>query len=882
MNYPIWETTTIGGASLIALIAVLHVYISHLAVGGGAFIWLTDRKGFRDNDPQLHEYVRKHTWFFLLLTMVFGGLSGVGIWFIISLVHPAGTSLLIHNYVFGWAIEWVFFVGEIIALLVYHYQFDRLNRSQRMTLSFLYFLFAWLSLVIINGILSFMLTPGKWVETHNFWHGFFNPTYFSSVFFRTSAALMIAGLFGYVTSVFIKEEAFRNRMIRYCSKWLLYPMIGVVIGGIWYYFSIPEDIRIAAFGINPQTTAPVHLMIVATVLIFITGVLFSLRTSQVTQKALTFVLVIIGLGWMAGFEYTREVARKPFVVNKVLYSTSLLAEEAENYKQTGLLPAAKWSAVKEITPENKMAAGRELFNLQCLPCHTINGIRNDIVEKTAAFPYMGVMALITGQGKVNDYMPPFAGSQQELEVLAGYITSEINNKEIVAGPEIQEVQAKSDIELPPFSREDDYLVLAWNDLGMHCISDCDPWFVILPPANTIEAQVIKRGELPEIVTEGVELSYKVEPGFENPARHVEFWKYAKSNFGVDLEENVGLGGLGMSGAFQLDEDLMSFKAALIPVVPYSDNGEYNPYPLFIVEARDSETGELLASTRVVTPSSTEMGCRNCHGGGWRKGGAGVSDETAINILESHDRLSGTSLLKEARNGKPQICAGCHADPAVGAEGKPGHRSLSAAIHGWHANYMFAEGGEACAMCHPANPTGSTRCARGLHFTVGLSCVDCHGTLDEHAAALLKGEADKSGSDRMLRNLKLQSVSSLEEVNPRKPWENEPDCLTCHMDFEQPEPGVSGYNSWTESGEELYRNRTGNAGVRCSACHSSTHALYPARNAYAPNRDNTQPMQYAGQPYPIGANLSCETCHKQAMEFSVHHENMERTIRNQNL
>ena len=118
MNYPIWELTTIGGGSLIALISVLHVYISHLAVGGGLFIWLTDWKGFKENNANVHEYVRRHTWFFLLLTMVFGGLSGVGIWFIIALVNPAATSSLIHNYVFGWAIEWVFFVGEITALLI--------------------------------------------------------------------------------------------------------------------------------------------------------------------------------------------------------------------------------------------------------------------------------------------------------------------------------------------------------------------------------------------------------------------------------------------------------------------------------------------------------------------------------------------------------------------------------------------------------------------------------------------------------------------------------------------------------------------------------------------------------------------------------------------
>ena len=169
MNYPIWNLTNTGGGLLIAIIAIVHVLVSHLAVGGGLFLVLTERKAVKTNDTGLLAYVKSHTKFFLLLTMVFGGITGVGIWFIISLVHPAATSTLIHNFVFGWAIEWVFFIGEIVALLIYHYRFGKMNSRDHMRVGWLYFIFAWLSLFIINGILGFMLTPGKWLETGNMW-----------------------------------------------------------------------------------------------------------------------------------------------------------------------------------------------------------------------------------------------------------------------------------------------------------------------------------------------------------------------------------------------------------------------------------------------------------------------------------------------------------------------------------------------------------------------------------------------------------------------------------------------------------------------------------------------------------------------------------------
>ena len=129
------------------------------------------------------------------------------------------------------------------------------------------------------------------------------------------------------------------------------------------------------------------------------------------------------------------------------------------------------------------------------------------------------------------------------------------------------------------------------------------------------------------------------------------------------------------------------------------------------------------------------------------------------------------------------------------------------------------------------------------------------------------------------NLKPSQVASIEEINARLPWVKEPDCLTCHDGFEKPEQGYSAYNVWNDDFMELYRIRTDDIGIRCTACHGSTHALYPANNPYNRNRDNMQPMQYANQPTPIGSNLKCETCHTIKMEDTVHHDNMEHMFRN---
>ncbi|MBN2341114.1 MAG: cytochrome C [Deltaproteobacteria bacterium] len=882
MNYPIWELPTIGGGSLVALIAVLHVYISHLAVGGGAFIWLTDIKAVKDNDNQLLLYVKKHTWFFLLLTMVFGGVSGVGIWFIIALVNPAATSTLIHSFVFGWAIEWVFFVGEIAALLLYHYNFDKLDDSSRHKLAFFYFLFAWLSLFIINGILAFMLSPGKWVSTHNFWHGFFNPTYFSQLFFRTAAMGMIAGLFGYVTAIFTKEQALRMSLIRYCSKWLLLSIPAMVVFGVWYFYSLPDAAR-AAITDNAQMQRPIQVLIVSTGVIFFFGAVLILRLPRTLQATVTGLLIGIGLSWMGGFEYSREVARKPYVLADVMYSTSVMKSDEQKINEKGVLKSAKWTEVR--CTANEIAAGREMFNIQCLACHTVNGVRNDVVEKLKDYPYMGILSLLEGQGKFATYMPKVLGTPKEKASLALYITEKLLKKKAVRAPEPYSPKQPLNADIPPFNRDTDaYVLLAWNDLGMHCISDSDQWFVILPPANTLEAQLIKRGLSPEVITEDVVLTYDVEKGFANPSAHSEFWKYAKETFGAVFKKNVGVAGKGVSGTFDPDDNGISFLAKAIPVVPYTDNGSFNPYPLFTVTAKRKSTGEVLAVTRVVAPTSTEMGCRNCHGGPWAvNNAAGVHSDTAEQILRTHDRLSGTTLHTDAVNGHPKLCQSCHGDPALGAEGNKQQLKLSTAIHGWHANFMYLKNSSACAMCHPAGSEGSTRCLRGLHATVGLGCIDCHGTLDEHALSLLKGEPKKPQAKKLAEQLTPTQVATAADVNPRQPWLNEPDCETCHADYQAPEKGASGFNTWVKGPADLYRNRTGDEGsVRCTACHGSPHALYPASNHMGKNRDNLIPLQLSDTPFPIGSQMDCAVCHTDAMEDSVHHPNMERAVRNKKI
>ncbi len=872
MNYPVWYLPNTGGGILIAIIAILHVVVAHLAVGGGLFLVLTERKAIRSNDRGMLNYVKKHTTFFLLLTMVFGGVTGVGIWFIISLVNPGATSVLIHNFVFGWAIEWVFFIGEIVALLIYYYRFDKMDRKNHLITGWLYFAFAWLSLFIINGILAFMLTPGKWLGTGNFWLGFFNPSFLPGLMFRTSIALIFAGVFALVTASFLKDKELRIRIFRYSAKWMYFPLILLALTGFYYSTVISGESFRNVFHVNPESRFFISLLFYATIALFGLGLLTIVRMNSILHKILAFVLVITSLGWMSGFEYMREIARKPYVLYGYMYSNGIHPEDVATINEKGFLATAKWSNIKTVTGENKLQAGEELFRLQCMPCHTIDHY-NGIKPGTSKLTERGIEAQLTGMGKVNTYMPPFAGTQKEKEALAAYLYEVIQGKTTRAAKPYKAPQLTT--EQPGFDpKKDDYVLLVWNDLGMHCVSDDEKYFSFLPPANTLNAQLFKRGPVPQVITKGVELVYEVEPMHAHPERHSMFWKYSKEIFGKQIPEGKGLAGKSVNDTMDVRGN--HFAAEFIPVVAYRDDSLYVPYPMFTIKAIDKETGKVLITTKAVAPTSTEMGCKNCHGGDFVWNGiSGVSDETSENILAAHDRYNGTTLLPDVQNGHPHLCQSCHADPAVGAPGKKGILNFSSAVHGFHANYLANMDNSACNLCHPSSATGNTNCFRGRHTETGINCTNCHGRIEDHALSLLAGQSDIPQAKVLSANLEPFFVKDKASVNPRTPWLNEPDCKGCHTNFNIKEDGYSGtsYNKWACSFNELYRTRTDEHGVMCISCHGSTHAVYGAKNMYEKQRDNMQPLQYQNMAGTISTHNNCAVCHTVRMKVNGHHRNM---------
>jgi cytochrome c553 len=422
MNYPIWELPYLGGGLLIAAVAIVHVFISHFAIGGGLFLVLTEHKGYRDGDSRIIEYIRFHSRFFVLLTLVLGALTGVGIWFTIALIQPDGTSTLIHNFMWIWALEWVFFFVEISAAFVYYYGWDRLDRRTHLTVGWIYFGAAWISLFLVNGILSFMLTPGDWLETGNIQDAFFNASFLPSTFLRSCVAVALAGLYALVTAALMRDEDLRANMIRYSARWLVPAFLLLPIGGLWYLAAIPTDARELL-----QAGYPVLLVFLLgsvgiSALIFAYGVFGAALQPRRFSLATAFVLLTLGLAVTGSSEWVREAVRKPYIIYDYMYANSIRVEDSPTIQAQGALASSKWAKVSTVTPENRIEAGKEVFRLLCSSCHTVDGY-NAIRPFIKDWPEDYIYDQLDQLDVLASVMPPFQGSEPERDALAGWLAT---------------------------------------------------------------------------------------------------------------------------------------------------------------------------------------------------------------------------------------------------------------------------------------------------------------------------------------------------------------------------------------------------------------------------------------------------------------------------
>jgi mono/diheme cytochrome c family protein len=320
-----------------------------------------------------------------------------------------------------WAIEWTFFSLEVGAGYTFLRWGDRLPDHIRLRLLACYAIASWMSLFWINGILSWQLTPGAWLESGDVWDGFFNPSFWPSLLYRTVVAMALAALAAIAVVNTMELGRDERRRLLHRAAHLLAPLALLPPLGVWYLAVIPADSRSWLLGGSIAMTMFVGIAAGASLLIGAYAVLL-LRVQRLYVNGATAVLLLaLAFGATGAGEFVREGARKPYTVREVLYSSSLTPDEIVEMRRTGSAAVDPWPLRDAGRyPTEQLRLGAKVFRVQCSICHTMSGA-NALVHLAGTWTDEQLRMNVAQLDRTKPFMPPFAGTPEEVEAIGQLI-----------------------------------------------------------------------------------------------------------------------------------------------------------------------------------------------------------------------------------------------------------------------------------------------------------------------------------------------------------------------------------------------------------------------------------------------------------------------------
>ena len=426
MHYPWWYVPGLTAPMLIAIIAVVHVFVSHYAVGGGILIALENQFAIKTKDHAYRDYWHKHTRFFVLLTVAFGAITGVGIWWTIALASPLATEKLIRTFVFGWAIEWVFFIVEITAAFIAYYFWTKLPEKTHIVIAWIYAAAAWISLVLITGITAFMLDSrglfAHWTETGNFWHAFFNVQFLPQMIARTGGAILLAALYVFLHAAWVYRNDPNNplfeKVIRRMSRPLLFGIVTIIIGVAWSCALLSDNILLTlerSVFLNVLVTLFFGISVLVTLLIFFGPI----RHPKSVNFGFAVSIFILSLTALSVIEFVREAVRKPWIVDQVVLGNQIYADEVAQRQKEGFLRSSDLLPV----PSDKLGQGGMVFMYHCNNCHALEHGMSAVGPLLYGKSKERITEEIRHLNSSVLSMPPWSGTEDEIDILVNFLIS---------------------------------------------------------------------------------------------------------------------------------------------------------------------------------------------------------------------------------------------------------------------------------------------------------------------------------------------------------------------------------------------------------------------------------------------------------------------------
>lgn len=437
--YPTFYVPGIGTAWVMGIIGVIHVVASHTSVGASFLFALLETKAYRDKQPQLMDYIRKYGMFLLVFSYIIGSITGPGIWYAITVASPRGVGGLIHNFVWVWAAEWVYFTVEVIGVYALVYLIGKIDPRTHLKLTWSFALASWATMLLIVGILSFMMWPGheNWYQSGSTNDAFYNLNFFAHLGTRTGSMFVMAAVVGLMVVSREKDAALRRSVVRFIAPIGLVGGLFAVMMFLYYLQTLPNN---AIVMLNTHLLPVYAQGMVAVFVVTTLWLLFAWWQPQRVYTSLAVALfafiAVVGV-WPE--ERMRESMRKPYVAGQYIYGNQVIARdvpgkgitaEVDRIAEKGLLKLHPFvpDRLRVVNDSNRLEVGQLLSKIACANCHSLEPgtpLRNIPDKFHGATDEDLIAAFLKGPLKhgTQPYMPRIDLPEPEVRAIAHYLAS---------------------------------------------------------------------------------------------------------------------------------------------------------------------------------------------------------------------------------------------------------------------------------------------------------------------------------------------------------------------------------------------------------------------------------------------------------------------------
>ncbi len=437
INFPF-----LGNSLVMALVIVVHVFFAFVAVGGTCLAFASEWIGYRKNSAFHDRFARGYIKF-LSDMMKLNGVLGVTFVVLLIGLFPAFATRLYNIFFWPLVLEAAIFMVMMASTAAYGNTWETMsNKGGHILIGAVAAASGVSAGLVINAAWSFMLTPGTYFQDPRLLNAVFNPSFLASSTHVILPCIINSAMFGYIYA-FVKsrkasgsDAAYYSWLLDYCGTIFAVAILLQPLSGLSYLFTL-KAVNMNIFdtivkGVIAKffwTMASLAAVAVSCSVVYL-----------LSGKKKRTVLLIGGIAALTAFSfgaYTRERARKPFVIYGHMYMTGALvaapkpaaevppaaAPVPAPAKTAPAKPAAKPAALspaaaRKITEEALEAHG-------CLACHSYygeGGTFGPALDKH--LPHHTKEQLKKLLRKPAETMPPFDGTDAELDTLVNELKPE--------------------------------------------------------------------------------------------------------------------------------------------------------------------------------------------------------------------------------------------------------------------------------------------------------------------------------------------------------------------------------------------------------------------------------------------------------------------------